>query len=118
MPTNADVCLTCYGAGETVTERGPEACPDCRDGALSQTTRVEWRLREIEGVYRGSGRETESEVLWLVHELRQSRAALLQILALCQDADEGDATVQETKFIANEALGLYLRKGAPPGPQS
>ena len=115
MPRSAETCLTCYGAGETVTERGPEPCPDCMDGAVSPTTRIEWWLREIEGLYRGSGRETEAEVLWVVHELRQARAALLRILALCQDADEADAIAKETKFLANEALGLYAPKGEEPG---
>ena len=45
--------------------------------------------------------------MWLVHELRRSREALVQILARCQDADEGDATAREIKYQANEALGLY-----------
>jgi hypothetical protein len=108
----ADICLTCYGAGETVTESGPQACPDCfRDGSLSHTTKLEWRLRQIEAIYRRSGRETEADVLWLVHELRQRRAALLRLLARCQDADDSDATVQDLKFLANEALGLYAPKG-------
>jgi hypothetical protein len=110
MPTSSETCLTCYGAGETATERGLEACPDCLDGAVSRTTRFEWRLRDIESVYRNSGRDTEPEVLWLVHELRQSRAALLRILAICQDADESDPAIRELKFAANEALGLYVPK--------
>jgi hypothetical protein len=109
MPESADACLTCYGAGEIVTERGPEDCPDCfRDGSLSPTTRHEWRLREIEAAYRNSGRETEADVLWLVHELRLSRAALLRILARCQDADESDALARDLKYLANDALGLYV----------
>jgi len=66
---------TCYGAGETVTEAG---------GRLSglllarQTVepkhQMEWRLRQIERAYRHSGRETEADVLWLVHEVRRSPA--------------------------------------------
>jgi hypothetical protein len=108
MPTSLETCLTCYGAGETATERGPEVCPDCLAGAVSRTTRLEWRLRDIESVYRNSGRDTEAEVLWLVHELRQSRDALLRILAICQDADESDPAVGNLKFVANEALGLYV----------
>lgn len=112
MSTNADGCLTCYGAGETVTEAGPLPCPDCYpDGTPSPSTQVEWRLREIEAVYRRSGRETEPDVLWLVHELRQSRVALLRILARCQDADESDASAREVKFLANEALRLYELEG-------
>jgi hypothetical protein len=68
---------------------------------------MEWRLREIERVYRHSARETESDVLWLVHELRSSREALLRILARCQDADEADAVARDVKYLANDALGLY-----------
>jgi len=48
--------------------------------------------------------------VWLVHELRQSRGALLRILARCQDADDSDATARDLKFLANEALGLYKPK--------
>ena len=68
---------------------------------------MEWRLREIERAYSHSGRETEGDVLWLVHELRRCREALVQILARCQDADETDSLAQDVKYQANEALGLY-----------
>ncbi len=102
-------CLTCYGAGEVVGEDGPQMCPDCfgENSSLSKSTKMEWRLRAIERTYRTSGRETEADVLWLVHELRNSRQALLRILARCQDADDSDATARDVKFRANEALGLY-----------
>ena len=112
QPTPA-TCLTCYGAGETVSDLGPQACPDCfgEGKALSQGTKMEWRLRAIERAYaspaRDSARETEADVKWLVHELRRSRDALTQILARCQDADPSDATAQAIKFKANEALGVY-----------
>ncbi len=107
--SKAEQCLTCYGAGETVTEAGPEACPDCFGAGkqLSHSTRMEWRLREIERVYRQSGHETEADVLWLVHELRSSREALVRILALCQDASDADTVARDVKYQANEALGLY-----------
>jgi hypothetical protein len=107
--TPSPTCLTCYGAGETVTENGPQACPDClgEGRPLSRGTRMEWRLRELEQTYRRSGRETETDVLWLVHELRRSREALVRIFARCQDADDSDATAREIRFQANEALGLY-----------
>jgi hypothetical protein len=49
-------------------------------------------LPEIERVHRDSGREIQADILWLVHELRQSRAALLWILARCHDADVSDTT--------------------------
>jgi hypothetical protein len=102
-------CLTCSGTGENVTESGPEACPDCfgEGQTLGQGAKLEWRLRELEQTYRGSGRETEADVLWLVNEVRRHRESLLRILARCQDADEGDGIAQEIKFQANEALGLY-----------
>jgi hypothetical protein len=110
MRKTVDACLTCYGAGETVTEDGPRACPDCFGdaGSPSGGTKMEWRLREIERAYRHSGRETEADVLWLVHELRRSREALLRILARCQDADdESDPVARDAKYEAIEALGLY-----------
>jgi hypothetical protein len=102
-------CLTCYGTGEIVADGAPQVCPDCfgENRSLSNGTKVEWRLRAIERIYRGSGRETEADVLWLVNELRNGREALLRILARCQDAEESDATARDVKFQANEALGLY-----------
>ena len=46
-------------------------------------------------------------MVWLIHELRQNREALLAIFARCQDADESDALAKEIRFRANDALGLY-----------
>jgi hypothetical protein len=111
------VCLTCYGKGETVSESGPQVCPDCfgEGEALSRSTKLEWRLREIEQSHRHSGREAESDVLWLAHELRRSREALLRILARCQDADDSDPFVRDVKYQANEALGLYALTSEGPG---
>jgi hypothetical protein len=107
-----EACLTCYGAGEVVTENGPEACPDCfGEGAtLSRGTRIEWRVRDIERAYRNSGRETEADILWLVHELRRSRESLMRIVARCEDADDLGAALRDVKGEANEALGLYEPK--------
>lgn len=109
MPKAPEQCLTCYGAGETVTESGPTVCPDCFGAGkqLSHSTKLEWRLREIERAHRHSGREAEAEVMWLIHELRHSREALVRILALCQDADDSNSTAREVKYCANEALGIY-----------
>ncbi len=102
-------CLSCQGSGEVGTDSGPQPCPDCFGAgkALSPGTRLEWRLRKIESTCNRLGRDGEADVLWLVHELRRSRAALLQILARCQDADDGDATARAIKYEANEALELY-----------
>lgn len=102
-------CLTCFGAGETVTENGAQTCPDCfgEGKLLSPGTRMEWRLRELERAYDRSGGETETDILWLVHELRKSREALVRVFARCQDADDADATAREVRYLAKEALGLY-----------
>jgi hypothetical protein len=64
-------------------------------------------MSKIESTCSRLGRDAEADVLWLVHELRRSRAALLQILARCQDADDADATAREIKYAANEALEVY-----------
>ena len=102
-------CSTCYGTGELVTEHGPTTCPDCfGDGnPLGRGAKMEWRLREIERAHRGSGLDAEGDVLWLVHELRRCREALLLIVARCQDTDDGDPLAKDVKFRAVEALGLY-----------
>lgn len=110
MPnTTTDQCLTCHGAGETGTEDGPVVCPDCfGDGKpLGRGAKLEWRLRQIERAHLGSRVEGDADVVWLVHELRKSREALVGILTRCQDAEEGDTFAAEVKYRANEALGLY-----------
>jgi len=103
--------MSCYGTGEVVTEQGAVSCPDCfGDGKpLGRGAKVEWRLRELD---KQLGQEN-SDVQWLIHELRRCREALLQVLTLCQDADEGDALAREIKFRANEALGLWDEETAP-----
>jgi hypothetical protein len=101
-------CLTCYGTGEIVSENGAEACTDCYGAgrSLGGFTTMEWRLRDIERAHRGLGRESEADVLWLVHELRRSRDALLRIVAICDD--QGTAQLaHEIKHTANEVLELY-----------
>jgi hypothetical protein len=102
-------CSTCYGTGEIVTEQGASVCPDCfGDGnPLGRGAKLEWRLREIERVHSGSGRDDEADVLWMAQELRRCHRALVEILARCQDADEGDALATDVKYRANEALGIY-----------
>lgn len=102
-------CLTCHGAGVTGTENGPVACTDCfgEGKALGRGARLEWRLREIEQAHRESRDETAIDVVWLVHELRDAREALVRILARCQDADESDETARDVRHLANGALGFY-----------
>jgi hypothetical protein len=108
-PMSQERCTTCYGTGELVSEHGPAACPDCfGDGhRLGSGAKLEWRLRELERLHRGGGSEADADVLWLIHELRKSREALLLILSRCQDADAEDALAADVKFRANEALGIY-----------
>lgn len=102
-------CLTCYGTGEAATDGAPETCPDCygEGRALGRSTKLEWRLRAIESAYRNAERETAGDVLWLVNELRQTREALLRILARCQDEADSNVAARDVKYQANEALGLY-----------
>jgi len=109
--TTPDICLTCYGRGETASEHGVVPCPDCfGDGRPpGRGGRLEWRLRELERVYRTAGGEAAADVLWLVHELRSAREALVRVLARCDDADDDNAVAREVKFLANDALGLYER---------
>jgi hypothetical protein len=105
-------CLTCYGTGEVVTESGADSCPDCYGAGrlLSGGAATEWRIRDVERAHRGAGRESEAEVLWLVHELRRSRDALTRIVALCEDAG-AEPLALEVKHAANEVLGLYEPDG-------
>jgi hypothetical protein len=109
MLPSGKACLRCQGTGESVTEGGPEPCPDCfgEGNTLSEGTKVEWRLREIERTSGRLGQEGEANVRWLIHELRASRAALLDVLTRCQDADECDLMARDIRHRANEALKLY-----------
>ena len=104
-----EACLTCYGSGEVASEIGPQPCPDCYgDGTPpGRGATMEWRLRDVEHAHRGSGHESEADVLWLVHELRRSRVALTRIVALCEDVGGLDEFALEIKHLANDVLGLY-----------
>lgn len=111
-----DTCNTCYGTGEIATEHGLASCPDCYgDGKAAHTgNKVEWRLRELERTYRAGNQECLSDVMWLVHELRQARDALVLILTRCQDADESDDVAKYARTRAMSALGLYPRASVEP----
>jgi hypothetical protein len=106
---NHKPCATCYGTGELVTEHGATTCPDCFGEARApgRGTALEWRLRELEGQYRNSSVDGAADILWLIHELRRAREALVLILARCQDADEGDTLATDVKYRANDVLELY-----------
>jgi hypothetical protein len=101
--------MTCQGTGEVGTDQGPTACPDCfgEGRPAGRGATFEWRLRQIEKRHQGAGGEVTADVVWLVHELRRSRQALMGILTRCQDAEEADPLASEVKYLANEALDLY-----------
>src|SRR5579863_7680848 len=109
MAKDGGTCTTCYGSGELVTEQGAIACPDCFGAgqSLGRGASVEWRLRELDKLYAGDGREANADVQWLVHELRAAREALVRILTLCDDAEDSDTLAREIKYQANEALRIY-----------
>jgi hypothetical protein len=68
---------------------------------------MEWRIRDVERAHRGSGRESEADVIWLVYELRRHREALIRVVSRCQDANDSDELAMEIKQLAYEVLGLY-----------
>jgi len=108
--TTTDRCNSCQGAVELGTDNGPIVCPDCfgEGRQLDSLERVEWRLRDIEQAHQGAAHGCESEVRWLVLELRRSRDALLKILSRCQDASDSEGNLAAAvKYDANQALGLY-----------
>lgn len=107
--TPPDTCATCYGEGEIVTDQGAFLCRDCMGhGKLAGRLELfEWRLREVESSQLAAGSDGGEDLRWLITEVRRSRDALLQILARCQDAPEGDALAADVRYLANGCLGLY-----------
>jgi len=105
---SGDKCQTCYGEGEIPTDEGPVSCPDCGGaGVLPHPyTLVEWRLREIEQVHGSQGTETAKAMQWLAFELRRTREALTELLALSDELDESPAR-SRMRFVTNRALSLY-----------
>jgi hypothetical protein len=67
---------------------------------------VEWRIRAVETAHGDRRDESAQDVRWLAFELRRSRAALLQVLALSHELDD-TALAQRIRFLANDALGVY-----------
>ena len=114
MSNSSSDCQTCYGSGEIVTERGPSACPDCYgDGkSANRGNKMEWRLRELEHSYKNGRHESLADIMWLVHELRQARDALILILTRCQDAADSDEIARYVRNQAMTALGFYERTAA------
>lgn len=111
----SDVCMTCQGEGVTPSESGPLTCADCAGlGKLpSGLVRTEWRLRELERVYRDTSGEHGQDLHWLIQELRRSHQALLQILAVSHDIElpaPENTGLSRIKFLANDVIGVYARQ--------
>ena len=87
---DGEKCRTCYGEGNVPTDEGPVACPDCGGAGMlpHHDTLVEWRLREIERAHGSRDDEVAKDIKWLAYELRRSREALTDLLALTDDADD------------------------------
>lgn len=107
--TSPSKCTTCYGEGTVGGLHGPQACADCAGlGTLPSTTVLtERRLRELERIHTAEGGEFGKDVGWLVSEVRRAHHALLQILAVSQDADPRDQEAARIRHLANEVLGVY-----------
>ena len=114
MQVGSGTCTSCYGQGELVTEQGPVACPDCygEPNLKGRAELLEWRLRDIERNYAGTGHDAQSDLSWLVFQVRRHREALTRIITRCQEGDAPEALVAELQHIANAALELYALEEA------
>ncbi len=106
---SGEVCSTCGGEGVTGSESGPLTCLDCAGtGRLpSGLVRTEWRLRELERIHAAASGEVGQDIQWLIHQVRRSHHALLQILAASADLDEAQSTAIRIKYLANDVLDVY-----------
>ncbi|HET7543238.1 MAG TPA: hypothetical protein VFK05_25365 [Polyangiaceae bacterium] len=109
-----NACLTCYGQGEVSSDYGAAACPDCGGaGTLPpQNVLVDWRISAIEKHYQGDASQAAQDIAWLAFELRRTRHAFMQVLALAQDAAQDSAAAHRIQFLANDALGVYRPESA------
>jgi len=86
---------------------------------MGSIERTEWRLRDIERNHSAGTHGCETDIRWLIHELRQSREALVHILARCQDESAGPPELAAAvQFAANRALGLYVVGAEPALPRT
>ena len=101
-------CGNCYGEGQVSTDAGPVTCPDCGGAGVlpSSDVLVEWRAVEIERLHGTGPEQIAQDVRWLIFELRRARSALTKVLALATELGD-EPPVQQLRFIANEAIGLY-----------
>jgi hypothetical protein len=69
--------------------------------------RNEQRMRQIEQRTGKLSGEAAQDSQWLVGELRRCRSALVKVLTAAQDTEEESDTLQQVRFFANDALGMY-----------
>jgi hypothetical protein len=85
---------------------------------------IDWRAGEIERLYGAGGDQIARDVHWLVFELRRARLALTKLLALAEESGDADAAsagaspIQQMRFVANQALGLYPIEAESPASKS
>lgn len=110
----SNACLTCYGEGEVSGDYGSTACPDCGGAGIlpPQNVLADWRISAIEKHYHGQPTQAAQDINWLAFELRRTRHALMQVLALAQDAAQDSAVAHRIQFLANDALCVYRPEAA------
>ena len=101
-------CHSCGGSGEIPTDFGPTDCPDCGGAGFlpAKNALVEWRARDIERAVQAGIHPAAVDVRWLLAELRNTRRALTDVIALAHDATDPDSIAMRIRLVAGRALGL------------
>src|SRR5262249_29800901 len=89
-------------------------CPDCFGEGRQSAERTDWHPRDIERNPSGGTNGSETDIRWLIHELRKSREALVHSLARCQDESAGQPESAAAVQFAPEpcARALHRRRRA------
>lgn len=105
-PQQAPSCHSCGGSGEVATDFGPSDCPDCGGVGYLPEKRalVEWRTRDIERALGAGIRPVDSDIRWLISELRTARRALGEVVALAHDAADDDGIALKIRLVAGRVL--------------
>ncbi len=102
--------MSCGGSGELPTDYGPRDCPDCGGtGELpSRATLTEWRTRDFSRTLNAENSQlSRQDALWLIAELRRTRTALTEIIALAHDIRDEHQIALRIRMVASDAIGLY-----------
>lgn len=67
---------------------------------------VEWRLRDIERAIGSGLKPAPVDIHWMISELRASRKALTEVVALAHDAEDPDGIAMKIRLVAGRTLGL------------